>query len=103
MILIARGIFASILIMLLLSSGCGEEEVWMDQGTITGADFRKCMCCGGWFINIKKEQYRFYKLPKGSGIDLQSESLPLEVQLNWEQDTTACMGDEILIKEIEKI
>lgn len=92
-----------VLFLTLLSPGCREEKVWMDQGTITGADYRKCMCCGGWFIEIKNEPYRFYKLPEKSGIDLQEEKFPLEVQLNWEKDTSACLGDEIIILEIEKL
>jgi len=103
MIRIIKGLLAIVLILMITSSGCEKEEVWMDHGTITGPDFRKCMCCGGWFINIKKEQYRFYKLPKGSDLDLTTESFPIEVQLNWEKDTTACMGDEIIIKEIKKL
>lgn len=74
----------------------------MDQGTITGGDYRKCMCCGGWFIKIKNDRYRFYQLPEKSGIDLKEEKFPLEVQLNWEKDTAACLGDEIIILEIEK-
>lgn len=102
MIRIIKGFFAITLILMLMSSGCEKEDIWMDNGTITGPDYRKCMCCGGWFVNIKKEHYRFYILPKGSNLDLYTESYPIEVQLNWEIDTTGCMGDEIIIKEIKK-
>ncbi len=96
-------LFVFVLLSTLLTAGCTKEKVWMDRGTITGADYRKCMCCGGWFIKIRNDQHRFYKLPEESGIDLGNEKFPLEVQLNWEKDTAACLGDEIIVLEIEKL
>ncbi len=96
-------LFAFTFLLIFFSTGCKEEKVWMDQGTITGADYRKCMCCGGWFIKIKEDQYRFYQLPDNSGIDLQEEKFPLEVHVNWKKDTAACLGDEIIVLEIGKL
>jgi hypothetical protein len=78
------------------------ESGLMSEGTIIGGDTRMCMCCGGWFIKIDGDTLRFGNLPQESNIDLQIESLPLEVRLNWERSSFQCLGDEIVVLQIEK-
>jgi len=54
---------------------------------ITAIDLRECAspCCGGYFIEIGSETYRFYEatLPENN-LNLAEENLPLEVRLDWE-------------------
>lgn len=66
-----------------------------DRGTITGEDFRRCACCGGWFIEINEEVYRFIAIPFSSNVDLFNEAFPIEVFIEWSLQEDACLGDEI--------
>lgn len=36
-------------ISMLLFEACKDEELWMDEASITGYDLRLCPCCGGFF------------------------------------------------------
>ena len=84
---------------------CSDEDQEMgltDVGTITAMDYRKCMCCGGWFIEINSETYRFNELPENSNLNLNNETLPIEVNLDWVVDENACLGDEIIVNRITK-
>jgi hypothetical protein len=74
-------------------------------GTITGQDIRMCPspCCSGWFIKIDSLIYEFDSLPSGSGINLQKETFPLIVKLDWQlSDTPACPNKRITIQRIAK-
>ena len=94
-----------ITIIVILISACSDEvnSDFKDIGTITGEDFRRCMCCGGWFIDINSETYRFNELPENSTLDLNIEEFPIQVNIDWIADENACLGDEIIIERIEKI
>lgn len=74
----------------------------MNQAKILEPDYRMCVCCGGWFIKIDNDTLRFYELPSDFNIDLNTETLPIEVELNWEKDKNDCLGDEIIIDAIRK-
>lgn len=74
----------------------------MNQAKILEPDYRMCVCCGGWFIKIDNDTLRFYELPSDCNIDLNTETLPIEVELNWEKDKNDCLGDEIIIDAIRK-
>ena len=92
--------------ILIVFCSCTDEDQardFKDIGTITGQDFRKCMCCGGWFIEINAEVYRFNELPDNSVVDLDSisEEFPIQVTLDWIKDQDACLGDEIIIERIK--
>ena len=95
-----------ILILFLLSilalNNCKPVHVFQFEGKITGSDPAMCACCGGWFITIGQDRYRFDNLPNNSSIDLNKENLPIYVRLNWKKDPNQCMGDEIVVLEIEK-
>ena len=102
----------SLLVLMLLAGCSGTTESggqdFMATGTITGPDMRRCVhpCCGGWFIEIEGKRYRFFELPEGSGINLNSEHLPIDVELNWtafEGALKECAGDAITITAIEKL
>ncbi|MBM3434835.1 MAG: hypothetical protein FJY07_01300 [Bacteroidetes bacterium] len=82
---------------------CKKERNPLSTGTITGPDLRECVCCGGWYIQIGNNEYRFYDVSDGSNIDIQYESFPLKVELQWEKDPQACIGDEIIILFMKKI
>lgn len=89
------------LIILSMTIGCGKDDP-NNYGQITGPDMSLCPCCGGWFIEIEDETYRFFNLPENSGINLTNESWPIYVELEWVKDGNGCMGDEIFINSIRK-
>ncbi len=94
--------------LLVLLMGCQKDKIdnprdeYMNFGTITGIDMTLCMCCGGWFIEIDNATYRFKKLPDNCDINLYDETFPVFVILNWEEESYQCLGDEIIIRRIEK-
>jgi len=93
----------SVLIITLSVASCSmEEDEFRSSGTITGYDIRECACCGGYFIEIESETYRFFNLPNNSNLNLENPTFPIPVKLNWIKDPSACLGDEILIFKIEK-
>jgi hypothetical protein len=90
------------LIMVGSLNSCSKEEYWMDKGRITGLDYRMCMCCGGYFIEINDSTYRFTTLPDKIKLDLNKEVFPVYVRINWEKKENSCMGDEITVLSIIK-
>lgn len=74
----------------------------LTSAVITGQDFRKCWCCGGWFIEIGSDTFRFKELPAGAKIDLDDAAFPLPVKVKWKLQTDPCMSDLIDIQEIEQ-
>ncbi|MFN8257278.1 MAG: hypothetical protein U0W24_16400 [Bacteroidales bacterium] len=95
-------IFTVFLIMILSQDSCSKQEYWMDQGKITGPDYRRCMCCGGYFIEIKDSTYRFTTLPEKSKLDLSNETFPVDVLINWKKKENSCLNDEIVVLSIQK-
>lgn len=95
-----------ILIITILSvavmGSCQKEEPFMDVGIITGPDLRLCACCGGWFIEIGDNTYRFSDIPCSCSLDLVNEEFPVIVNIDWEKDPNACLGDEIIVHRIKK-
>jgi hypothetical protein len=76
------------------------EYVW--DGTITGPDYRKCACCGGWFITIDNDEYTFWSVPAGSNLDLEKETFPLKVRLDWKKIEEPCLYNRIEVVRIKK-
>ena len=74
----------------------------MDSGTITGLDPRDCMCCGGWFIEIRDTMRRFDQVPADCVIDFNTITYPLKVKLDWKKKDTLCLGDEIRVTRMEQ-
>ncbi|MFT5724800.1 MAG: hypothetical protein ACI9JN_001923 [Bacteroidia bacterium] len=72
-------------------------------GTITQQDFRKCACCGGWFVDVGDSTYRFYEIPTSSGIKMEDEKMPLDVYIEFMQEPERCMPDLIIVNRIKKL
>jgi hypothetical protein len=70
---------AIFLLLFFLLNGCGKDDTCMDSGMITGLDPRECMCCGGWFIEIRDTIRRFDQLPADCTIDFGNVVYPLKV------------------------
>jgi hypothetical protein len=77
-----------------------ENGDYNSKGTIIGPDYRACMCCGGWIINIDNHQYLFNTLPN-STINLMNENFPLPVMLDWKFNNIGC-SNTITIERIKK-
>lgn len=90
-----------LLLLAALLTGCRKDHGYQNSGTIIGADYRKCMCCGGWFIEIKKDTLRFQTLPEGSTINLNDAKYPVEVYLDWHYPDPQCMKDQIIVTRME--
>ncbi|MFA6127232.1 MAG: hypothetical protein WC699_08015 [Bacteroidales bacterium] len=90
-----------LILLLVLMTGCKKDHGYDNSGTIFGQDYRKCMCCGGWFIEIEKDTLRFQTMPEGCAINLTDALYPVEVYLDWHYPDPQCMGDEIIVTRIE--
>lgn len=93
-------------------SGCStgaddKEDSFQSEGKILGGDARSCIChCGGYFIEIEEERYRFdqRELPEND-LDLSSANLPLFVKLDWEliePDSECDATDRIKVLRIKE-
>ena len=92
---------AAFIFILLLSISCSmEEDSYKSSGIITGVDVRECSCCGGYYIDIEGNTYRFYEIPQNSNLKLDNQVFPVYVKLDWNPDPNACLGDEIIITRI---
>jgi hypothetical protein len=84
---------------------CHKENSneYKSHGIITGPDIRACVCCGGWFIKIDTILYEFDTLPVNSDINLEKETFPVYVKLDWRfPDTGYCPGNKIIVIRIKK-
>ncbi len=79
-----------------------DNDTYKSVGIITGADFRECACCGGYFINIDELQYLINSLPKNTNLDLQQETFPITVHLDWQISTSSCPNLRIDVLRIKK-
>ena len=96
-------IFGSILLLSCSKdSSTNNDNLYKSDGVITGYDYRKCICCGGWFIVIQDSTYRFKEIPKDGILYLNNETFPLTVELDWKKSTEPCIGDEITVVRIRK-
>ena len=87
--------------ILLLGIACSmEEDSYKSSGKITGVDVRECSCCGGYYIEIEGNTYRFYNVPENSNLKLENPVFPVYVDLDWNPDPNACLGDEIIVTRI---
>lgn len=84
-----------------ISCNDDSEFPFQSTGKITGRDYRYCACCGGYFIKIEDVTYRFFELP--AGFDLENETFPVPVSVNWEKKEESCIEDLITITAIRKL
>jgi hypothetical protein len=75
---------------------------YQTEGTITGLNRNMCICCGGWSIIINNKDYEFFSLPANSTINLNNETFPLKVILDWKLNPTECVNYLIIIDSIKK-
>lgn len=94
-------IYIFLFVLMMILTGCLKENQCMDSGTITGTDPRDCMCCGGWFIEIKDTLRRFDQVPADCVIDFNAVAYPLRVKLEWKKKDVLCLGDEIKVLRME--
>ncbi len=80
---------------------CRKNDGYESRGTIMGFDYRKCMCCSGWFVIIEKDTLRFQQLPEGSTLNLTDTVFPVEVNLDWHFPDPQCMPDLIIVERME--
>jgi hypothetical protein len=96
-------IISGIFLLFTLSFCHKENGTYRSEGTILGPDIRMCACCGGWYIRIDTTTYEFDSLPAGSGIDLEKETFPLKVRVDWTYlERAACPYRRIEIQKINK-
>jgi hypothetical protein len=93
--------------VVLLSVGllfCSKENNnYKSAGIILGGDPRMCICCGGWYIKIDTITYEFDTLPENTNINLQKDTFPINVKLDWSfSEKTACPDKRITIQRITK-
>ena len=75
---------------------CGKVK-YSDTGIITGPNMLMCptKCCGGFYIDINNTRYIFEQLPVNSGINLESSTYPILVDLNW-QPVAGCTSPQTI-------
>ncbi len=97
-----KNVLLVILMLAAIIVSCEKEENYKSTGIITGPDIRECICCGGYFIEIGDSTYNFDTLPAFSAIDLETETFPINVKLDWLYDRD-CGGIEYIdISKIKK-
>lgn len=95
--------FGVLLIIGFVSCQKPNTSDFQSTGIITGVDMKMCACCGGYYIQIDNVTYEFETLPASSTIDLQKETFPIMVKLDWQLSTkSACPDKKIDILRIVK-
>lgn len=84
-----RTTFLTLLFFVTLLWGC-EKTTYESTGTITERDYRKCMCCGGYFLEIDGKQYNFEKSELPGDFTFDDTLMPLQVELNFEPKADDC-------------
>ena len=96
--------FALIIVALFGVICCQKDgnNDYQSSGEIIGPDLGMCICCGGWHIVVDGITYNFDSLPGIANIDLQKETFPLFVKLDWKLSTTTSCPGWITILRIKK-
>ncbi len=105
-----RIILAITIASFLLLSACSDDgnssdsEYTTTDGVLIGRDFRKCFCCGGWFVEMQTDTMRIWNMPSGFADKPENKDLPVDVRFGWKDMEEGCgeeMDDLILINFIE--
>jgi hypothetical protein len=99
--------FILLLLLATLGFSCCDSSDDLSSGNamLTGIDGRKCASpyCGGWFLEMNGETYRFLEVPTDTDIDFNSElDFPIPVEVEWTEYDNWWGDIEGLIK-VEKI
>jgi len=97
-----KKIFLILIAITISVTSCKKETKIEYSGKITGQDFRKCSCCGGYYIEINDSNYRFESIPSNSGINLSIDTFPIYVYVVFHKKNPQCLGDEIIIDSMKK-
>lgn len=93
-----------IIIVITFGLICCQKESDVDyqsNGKIIGPDPGMCICCGGWHIVIEGVTYNFNSLPGNSNMDLQKETFPVFVKLDWQLSGSSGCPKWITIQRIQ--
>lgn len=92
-----------IFIIFVAFASCNKgNDTYKSVGIITGEDLRMCVCCGGYFINIDDVEYLINSMPKNSNLNLQQETFPITVHLDWQLSSSSCPNLWIDVLRIKK-
>lgn len=87
--------FATAILLSLLPAckkhDCGDRESYQSSARISSLIHPDCGCCG-YSISIDDQNYTFMHLPSNAGFDLDAQSLPLDLLINWHRDSTSTCG-----------
>jgi hypothetical protein len=94
-----------IIFLIIIMMACTKENGdYKSVGTLTGIDGTMCGCCGGWIIFIEDVSYLIDSMPKESNIDLETETFPIKVKLDWQLVNNGCsVFNRITVQRIKKI
>ena len=96
---------AYIFVLLIVRCSNDDRNDYEHRGVLEGVDPTFCGCCGGWIIQIDglEGNFRIENVPDKSDVDLQNDTFPMNVKLNYELDRE-CGGIEYLtVIKIEKV
>lgn len=90
--------------MILFLASCKKDQestcpIGLEEGRIIGYDFRKCGCCGGYWIEIGTDTLRSFTLPeniKTEDWDIVSEAIDVPVCLSYKKATDCQLTDELI-------
>ena len=99
-------IIACCLLLICLSCEKAEDSICPDgleAGRIIGQDFRKCVCCSGWWIEIGTDTLRTFVLPKDIKIDDTNivDGISVPVCLSYKKSTDCSDWEELI--EVEEM
>jgi hypothetical protein len=94
----------SIIFLVFILIACTKtNNDYKSVGTITGGDPRMCACCGGWIIYIENVMYLIDSIPDNSSLNLEKETFPVTVELDWQLLNICGSYNRISVQRIKKI
>ncbi|MCX6155458.1 MAG: hypothetical protein NT007_14995 [Candidatus Kapabacteria bacterium] len=92
-------VFLLLSVIILLSCDNQSANDRPVSATITGFDYTYCGCCLGWIIMVDDIKYKVRQIPQDGNYKIDTASLPLEVLISFNKNTSNCSN----IIEITKI
>ncbi|MEO0898837.1 MAG: hypothetical protein AAFY71_20660 [Bacteroidota bacterium] len=86
--------------MALVSLSCRQEQVnrCVHEGEITGYDYSRCMCCGGYLLDIPQGVFRLDGAPEAFMAELdqlEERDFPVAVRVNFDSTAISCIDMRI--------
>lgn len=78
--------------------GSGSCPEGLEEGEIIGQDFRKCACCGGWWIEIGTDTLRSFTLPNNVELDdnLLGADMAIPICISYEKATDCNIWEDLI-------